>query len=221
MATSRDLQTLDQIWSQLTLQAGFRPTAALSDMIQSEGSTISAEAINAAMAGQMLTTGGLTVTNSSDATTVTLGMDFGFGYLTVDSGGVDEGQGGLAVGFATIFDNGFNAGTGDSSGVGSGSFSWASGQAIQEGANGSLGSGFLYTTSSWQVGYTGEGVPFRSIYLEAGTGNVTATGRVTGASLGVGNAVAATVPGAVVKKVQIFDASGTSLGFIAVYSSIT
>lgn len=44
--------------------------------------------------------------------------------------------------------------------------------------------------------------------------------RVTG-DLGVGNSAAATTPGSVVKKIEIFDASGTSLGFIAVYDSIT
>lgn len=41
------------------------------------------------------------------------------------------------------------------------------------------------------------------------------------AGLGVGNAASATTPGTVVKKVEIFDASGVSLGFIPVYSSIT
>jgi hypothetical protein len=41
-------------------------------------------------------------------------------------------------------------------------------------------------------------------------------------NLGVGNAAAASVGvGTLVKKVQIFDASGTSLGFIPVYSTIT
>lgn len=40
-------------------------------------------------------------------------------------------------------------------------------------------------------------------------------------SLGVGNSVAATTPGAVVRKVEIFDAAGVSLGFLPVYNSIT
>jgi hypothetical protein len=43
--------------------------------------------------------------------------------------------------------------------------------------------------------------------------------RIAG-NLGVGNAVAATVPAAVIKKIEVFDASGASLGFIAVYNSI-
>lgn len=42
-----------------------------------------------------------------------------------------------------------------------------------------------------------------------------------GGSLGVGNAAAATTPGAVVRKVEIFDANGNSLGFIPVYNTIT
>lgn len=44
--------------------------------------------------------------------------------------------------------------------------------------------------------------------------------RITG-NLGVGNSAAATTPGTITKKIEIFDASGTSLGFIAVYDSIT
>lgn len=41
------------------------------------------------------------------------------------------------------------------------------------------------------------------------------------AGIGVGNSVAAKNVGAVVRKVQIFDAAGVSLGYIAVYNSIT
>jgi hypothetical protein len=44
--------------------------------------------------------------------------------------------------------------------------------------------------------------------------------RVSG-SLGVGNSAAATILGLVTKRIEIFDFSGTSLGFIAVYDSIT
>lgn len=45
--------------------------------------------------------------------------------------------------------------------------------------------------------------------------------RIAGA-LGVGNAVAAGGPvGAVVKKIQVYDAAGTSLGFVPVYNAIT
>lgn len=39
--------------------------------------------------------------------------------------------------------------------------------------------------------------------------------------LGVGNSVAATTPGTVVKKMEIFDGSGVSLGFIPIYDAIT
>jgi hypothetical protein len=51
--------------------------------------------------------------------------------------------------------------------------------------------------------------------LVTGTGNV----RIAG-NLGVGNSAAATTPGTVVNKIEIFDAAGVSLGFIAVYDSI-
>jgi hypothetical protein len=40
-------------------------------------------------------------------------------------------------------------------------------------------------------------------------------------TLRVTTAVAATTPGSVVKKLEIFDAAGTSLGFVAIYSAIT
>lgn len=41
------------------------------------------------------------------------------------------------------------------------------------------------------------------------------------ASPGFSNAVAATTPGSVVKKIQVFDAAGASLGYLPVYSSIS
>lgn len=44
--------------------------------------------------------------------------------------------------------------------------------------------------------------------------------QVRAASLGVGNSAAATIPGTVTKKIEVFDASGASLGFIAVYDAI-
>jgi hypothetical protein len=47
-------------------------------------------------------------------------------------------------------------------------------------------------------------------------GKLTATG-----GLGVGNSAAATTLGSVIKKIQIFDANGTSLGYIPVYNTIT
>lgn len=42
-----------------------------------------------------------------------------------------------------------------------------------------------------------------------------------GGNLGVGNSASATTPGTVVKKIEIFNATGTSLGFIPVYDTIT
>lgn len=50
---------------------------------------------------------------------------------------------------------------------------------------------------------------------------VNTSGQVRSASIGVGNSEDATLPGAVVKKIEIFDNTGASLGFVAVYSSIT
>lgn len=42
-----------------------------------------------------------------------------------------------------------------------------------------------------------------------------------GGNLGIGNAVNATTPGGVTKKIQVYDANGNSLGFLPVYDSIT
>lgn len=39
--------------------------------------------------------------------------------------------------------------------------------------------------------------------------------------LGVGNSAAATTPGSVVKKMEVFDSSGASVGFVAIYDAIT
>lgn len=50
---------------------------------------------------------------------------------------------------------------------------------------------------------------------------VNTSGQVRCASLAVANSAAATTPGAVTKKIQVFDSAGASLGYIAVYASIT
>jgi parallel beta-helix repeat protein len=52
------------------------------------------------------------------------------------------------------------------------------------------------------------------------SGGFTGDTRV-GGSIGVGNSVAATTPGSVVQKIEVFDSFGASLGFIPVYSTIT
>jgi hypothetical protein len=44
---------------------------------------------------------------------------------------------------------------------------------------------------------------------------------VATAGLGVGNSASATTPGSVVKKMEVFDAAGSSLGFVPIYNSIT
>ena len=49
-----------------------------------------------------------------------------------------------------------------------------------------------------------------------GSGKLLAAG-----GIGVGNSAAATTPGSCVKKIEVFDASGSSLGFLPVYSSIS
>lgn len=50
---------------------------------------------------------------------------------------------------------------------------------------------------------------------------ITVAGQVRATSLGVGNSAAATTLGSVTKKIEVFDASGASLGFVPVYDAIT
>ncbi len=62
-----------------------------------------------------------------------------------------------------------------------------------------------------------------SAYLARNAADVINTpGKLTAtAGLGVGNSAAATTLGTVTKKMEIFDATGTSLGFIAIYDALT
>ena len=53
------------------------------------------------------------------------------------------------------------------------------------------------------------------------SGDVQIKSRLEVGTLGVGNSAAATTPGNVVKKIEVFDDAGNSLGFLAVYDSIT
>lgn len=62
----------------------------------------------------------------------------------------------------------------------------------------------------------------RGRFSDNRTFDVRADGRgYFGAGLAVGNSAAATTPGTVVRRIEIFDAAGTSLGFIPVYNQIT
>lgn len=100
------------------------------------------------------------------------------------------------------------------------------------------GTGADADASALSLKLDGAGTAAQGIYLDAPTGTtgklvnltnggdpklvVTAAGRVLArGGLGVGNSVAASGgPGPLVRKVEIFDAAGASLGFVPVYSSI-
>jgi hypothetical protein len=62
----------------------------------------------------------------------------------------------------------------------------------------------------------------------AETGHIFGNGTIYSAAqgrfakgIGVGNSVAATTPGSVTKKIQVFNEAGTSIGYLAVYDGIT
>lgn len=60
--------------------------------------------------------------------------------------------------------------------------------------------------------------------LKIGDGTTAWTSLASAATVGklkATNSASATTPGSVTKKIEVFDGAGTSLGFIAVYSSIT
>jgi len=68
----------------------------------------------------------------------------------------------------------------------------------------------------------------RVIEFDSLSANLTGTGQLylkdkllTTGGIGVGNSAAGTTPSGCVKKIQVFDAAGASLGYLAVYSAIT
>lgn len=93
------------------------------------------------------------------------------------------------------------------------------------------GNGFSYVSTTVDGNQRveinlGSADQFSWVFAAAGTttfpGTVTITGKVQAtAGLGVGNSAAATTPGNVVKKMEVFNAAGASLGFVAIYDAIT
>lgn len=65
------------------------------------------------------------------------------------------------------------------------------------------------TTTNYGTGFT------RKFMVDT-SGNIRASG-----NLGIGNSAAGTVLGSVTKKIEVFDASGASLGYLPVYDAIT
>ena len=64
--------------------------------------------------------------------------------------------------------------------------------------------------------YNGTGSNSIAVNLDAKTGKVLAYG-----GIGVGNSVSATTPGNVIKKMEVFDQFGNSIGFVPIYNKIT
>jgi hypothetical protein len=82
------------------------------------------------------------------------------------------------------------------------------------------GNAFLINTAGARLAFSVGGT---TDYLFGdGATIVKAAGKFTAAAgIGVGNSAAATTPGTVVKKMEVFDAAGASLGFIPIYNAIT
>lgn len=76
----------------------------------------------------------------------------------------------------------------------------------------------MYAVGTNSLGFTTSGV-LRASFDSSGILSVVGQTRV--GSLGVGNSAAATTPGTITNKIEVFNAAGASLGFIAVYDAIT
>jgi hypothetical protein len=138
----------------------------------------------------------------------------GFFFSTIDAHGGDSGAAfnGGKGGSATL--NNGSTGTGGHLGI-SVNGGNAAGAGVG-GAGGHITLGGMLTASGYLLvnGGTGGGGSGAN-----GALNMTDIVRVN--SLGVNNSASATTPGSVVKKIEVFDAGGTSLGFIPVYNTIT
>lgn len=74
----------------------------------------------------------------------------------------------------------------------------------------------LKSSNDSQVTVEGVGGLLNVLGTLATSGDILITGHI-----GVGNSAAASIPGSIVKKIQIFDQGGNSLGYLPVYNSIT
>lgn len=100
--------------------------------------------------------------------------------------------------------------------------------------NGDIGSGGTNTwdpvTGVFSFSYAGASTgPVLADYFTLTSNPLVASAKVRAADgilvaeagLGVGNSASATTPGSVVKKIQVFDGDGNSLGYVPVYDAIT
>lgn len=94
--------------------------------------------------------------------------------------------------------------------------------ALTVGTNGDANSKFRISETGGLLWGAGGGTALDTSLYRSGADILKTDDKlVAAAGLGVGNAVAATLPGLVIKKIEVFDANGSSLGFVAVYDAIT
>ena len=96
-------------------------------------------------------------------------------------------------------------------------FAPSNGQLRIEGNSNGQGDRLIFGT----VDTSGAMIKRNSTRLEAKLGGDSAYTQFTCEKLGVNNRAAATTLGSVTGKTEIFDASGSSLGFVAIYDAIT
>ncbi len=92
---------------------------------------------------------------------------------------------------------------------------------LMELRNGGTGPVFRVTSTGTIALGSGTGAPDVNLYRSAADVLKTDDKLITVVGLGVGNSEAATTPGTVTRKMEVFDASGTSLGFVPIYDAIT
>lgn len=86
-----------------------------------------------------------------------------------------------------------------------------------------IGDGTDWTTAAVRMSLDVDNVPYAGGYISIEPdGRVYTGGKFTATGgLGVGNSASATTPGSVTKKIEVFNAAGASLGYLAVYDAIT
>jgi len=206
----------------------------VADVIKVDKSTTNAlisydtTVINSGRRGGSLTAGVYDFNGLNSRNTTLISTGNSTNAPVVNNGGVTIDYGGLKLGKDTAF-------TMASTGVAKITPVYASTDALllQDGIAGYSGKLLAFraftstqnraTISSAGIIEWGSGLaPTDTSLSRVGVGVLQAGQKLTAvAGIGVGNSVAATTPGAVIKKIQIFDAAGASLGFIPVYDTIS
>jgi hypothetical protein len=148
------------------------------------------------------------------------------GTVRVTGNIVPNADGTYNVGTASLRPYVIAYGISSDASIGAGQFQWQAGQntgMVLTGSGPTTGTTGQFRFTSGAANATAD-TALRRVsagVVGASDGGANVNGKFRCADLGVGNSAAATTLGTVTKKIQIFDAAGASLGYIAVYDAIT